>query len=285
MTSRPARIGLVQTAAAPLDTGGSRARTLAGAQTAFADGADLVVVPELSVPGYVGTRDALWALAEPVDGETVRGWTSLAREHGGLLCGGFCERDGDAMFNSAVLVDGDGVLLHYRKLHLFATEKHAFAPGDLGLPVADTRIGRIGACVCYDLRFLETARILALRGAEIICVPTAWTAGFDTAQWDADGMAPQAHGAVLQANLDQAYIACASQVGAAGGVRFLGSSVLADPYGARIAGPLSSSEAEVVVTHVDVADACRALERGPLISPRADRRTDVYGIAVGDGVL
>jgi N-carbamoylputrescine amidase len=279
--SGPLSIGLAQLAARGVDGALGRRRSLAAAREAFESGADVVVLPELVVPGYDLSRDALEAAAEPVDGPTVRAWTALADEYGGLVCGGFCERDGDAIHNSAVVVGGD-VLLHYRKLHLFAEEKLVFGPGDRGLPVADTPFGRIGVCVCYDLRFVETARILALQGADLICVPTAWTAGFDDRAWDADGMAPQAHGAILQANLNQVFIACASQAGRSGAVRFLGSSVLADPLGGRLAGPLSHDHDEVVVIDVDLAAAQRAQVRGPLITPRADRRTDVYGLLVGD---
>ena len=112
-----------------------------------------------------------------------------------------------------MVVGPDGVELHYRKLHLFDTEKQAFAPGDLGLPVVELGFGVVGLCVCYDLRFVETARALALQGAELILVPTAWLTGFDQVRWRDDGLAPQAQGAVLQANLNQSFIACASQAG------------------------------------------------------------------------
>ena len=119
----------------------------------------------------------------------MTGWTELARRHGGYLAGGFCERDGADLYNSAVLVDAGGIILHYRKLHLFSGEKQAFAPGDRGLPVVDTPMGRIGVCVCYDLRFVETVRILSLRGAQLILVPTAWVAGFDREPMDGNGVA------------------------------------------------------------------------------------------------
>ena len=112
-----------------------------------------------------------------------------------------------------------GWLLHYRKVHLFAEEKVAFRAGNLGFPVVPTRFGNIGVCVCSDLRFVEVVRLMALRGADLICVPTAWLPGFDNERWDEHGMCPQANGAVLQANLSQVYIACASQAGLHGELR------------------------------------------------------------------
>jgi predicted amidohydrolase len=177
------------------------------------------------------------------------------------------------------------VVLHYRKLHLFSEEKLAFAPGNLGLPVASLSFGTVGLCVCYDLRFVETARALALQGAELILVPTAWLTGFDQVKWRDDGLAPQAEGAVMQANLNQTFVACASQAGKRGELEFLGSSVLAGPSGELVSGPLSGTSDEVAVATIDLDDVTAAQRRSELITPREDRRTDVYGIAVGGRVL
>jgi predicted amidohydrolase len=126
---------------------------------------------------------------------------------------------------------------------------------------------------------------MALQGAELICVPTAWLPGFDEQRWDLEGMSPQGRSTEVQANLSQVFIAAASQVGHHGGYDFLGSSILVDPRGARTLGPLSGSEEEVVVGTVDLSQASRAQTRSDLIAPRADRRTDLYGIAIGDRVL
>ncbi|MEA2280014.1 MAG: hypothetical protein QOK21_621 [Solirubrobacteraceae bacterium] len=259
----------------------NRGRSVRMAADAFERGADLVVLPELIVPGYDLRADRVAAAAEPVDGDTVAAWTALAREAGGYVAGGFAERDGDAIYNTAVLVGPDGVIVHYRKLHLFSAERGVFTPGDLGLPVVATPVGRIGLCVCYDLRFVETLRILALEGAELVCVPTAWVSGFDTSRWDGDGYCSQARAALVQANLNQVYVACASQAGAQEDREFLGSSILADPFGACAAGPLPGDRDELVLVEVDLADATRAQDRGGGVRPRADRRTDVYGLDVG----
>lgn len=148
----------------------------------------------------------------------------------------------------------------------------------------DSPLGRIGVCVCYDLRFVETVRILALRGAQLVLVPTAWVGGFDTEPSDENGVARQAHAAAVQANLSQVFIACASQAGTFGETIFLGSSVVVDPTGSIVAGPLPGDRDETAIARIDLRDADRAQDRSDLIRPRADRRTDVYRVAV-DGEL
>lgn len=267
------------------DPDANRQLTLDAARALFDRGAQLVVLPELIVPGYRLDPVFQVAGAEPLDGPTVSAWHELASAGGGYMAGGFCECDGDRLFNSAVLVGGDGVLLHYRKLHRFSAEKDIFTPGDLGLPVVETAAGTIGLCICYDLRFVETARILALSGAELIAVPTAWLPGFDNVRWDSDGFCPQARGAQLQANLDQVFIACASQAGAAWDLSFLGSSVVCDPRGTALVGPMSGEHDKSALVRVDVDEVRRAHDRGQLINPKTDRRSDVYALSVNGNLL
>lgn len=260
----------------------NRERLTAAAKRAFENGANVVVLPEMAASGYATDPAALMQVAERLDGRTVEGWVDLASRYSGIICGGFCEKVEDRLFNSAVLVGASGILSHYRKLHPFREEKDCFSPGDKGLPVVETPFGKIGVCVCYDLRFVEVVRILALSGAELICVPTAWVPGFDQVKWEADGMCPQARAALLQANLNQVYIACASQVGHPGDLEFLGSSILADPYGRAVVGPLSGTEEGVDMGKIDVDRVVEAQERYPLISPRRERRSDVYGVCIDD---
>jgi N-carbamoylputrescine amidase len=276
---RPITVGLAQFGSPPGDAHANRAASVDVARRLFRDGANVVVLPELCVPWYASDRSAIESVAETLEGATVEAWTSIAAAHSGIVVGGLCERDGDDLFNTAVAVDETGVIAHYRKLHLFASEKNCFSPGDRGLPVVSTPFGRLGLCICYDLRFVEVVRVLALMDTDIICVPTAWLPGFDAAKWDSDGLCPQAHGALFQANLNQVFIACASQVGTFDGVEFLGSSLMADPFGKRVAGPLSGTEDSSELVHIDLDEIARAKDRGSLIQPREDRRTDVYGIA------
>lgn len=283
--TRPVAIGLAQMGSPPGDAGANRSATAEAAKLLFDQGAQLVVLPELAVPWYTVDPAEVARTAEPLWGPTVDAWTAVAADHSGLIVGGFCERDGEAFYNTAVIVDQSGVIGHYRKLHLFSEEKACFTPGGRGLPVVETPVGRLGLCICYDLRFVEVVRVLALSGAEAICVPSAWITGFDSDRWDADGFCPQAHGAVLQAKLSQVFIACSSQVGVFSDFEFLGSSLVIDSFGKVVAGPLPGTENAQQVITVDLDDVQRAEERGSLIRPRADRRTDVYGLSYDGSIL
>lgn len=278
-------VGIVQMTGVPYEAQTNRRRSLDAAGRAFAAGANVVVLPEMVASGYALDPVRLGRVAEDIEGATVQAWLAIADAAGGYVVGGLCERDGDRLYNSAVLVGEGRVLLHYRKLHLFASEKDTLAPGDRGLPIAQTRLGVLGVCVCYDLRFVETMRILALQGAALVCVPTAWVIGFDAVRHDGEGMVPQAHGAVLQANLNQVFVACASQVGHPDAFDLLGGSLIADPYGCRLCGPLSDTEEDLAVVQLDLAAAGAAQDRGGGVQPRSDRRTDVYGLAFEQRVL
>lgn len=260
----------------------NRATVLHRSRAAFDAGADVVVMPELAVSGYVVEHDAVAEVAEPLDGPSLAAVTAVARKGDGLIAYGFCERDGSEFFNTVVVVDGDGPVLHYRKLHLFDEEKHAYSPGDLGLPVADTRFGRLGVCICYDLRFVEVLRAMSLRGAELVLAPAAWVGGFDS-RVPTNGATRHVDGVIAQANLDQVAVVAVSQVAGAshGGPATLGGSIAVDGYGDILAGPLSRLEAASAQVKLDL-DAVRAARvRGNLIRPRDDRRTDVYGLEYG----
>jgi N-carbamoylputrescine amidase len=271
-------VGIGQVTAVAGDTEANRARCRETIRAVASDGADLVVLPELVTSGYTLDPDTLAAAAEALDGPTVAEWQELAADVDMVIVGGFCEQGPGRPYNAVVAVGPTGPVLHYRKLHLFGGEKEVFAPGDLGLPVADTIAGRLGVCVCYDLRFVEVVRSLALRGVEIVCVPTAWIAGFDAAADTRTHGCTQSDGALLQANLNQVFIVCASQADQDGPYTFLGSSVLADPTGNASIGPRSRTEQWAGTCPIDRRDVSRAHDRGDGITPRADRRTDVYGI-------
>lgn len=136
--------------------------------------ADLLVLPELANSGYMyATPEHLRPYAEPGDGSgpfltALRG---LAASIDGVIVTGFAERGPEGLYNSAAAVGADGVLQLYRKTHLFADEKLLFLPGDTGFHVFETRGARIGMMVCFDWFPPESARTLALRGAQIIAHP------------------------------------------------------------------------------------------------------------------
>lgn len=143
--------------------------------------ADLVVLPELALSGYlfVSAEEAV-GLSEPIPGGAgVTRLIGLARRENLSLAVGLAERvdttNGFRLFNSAVLLTPAGLALHYRKVHLFDRETLVFTRGDLGFPVA-TLPGpagiRVGLMVCFDWRFPEAARSLALAGADLIAHPS-----------------------------------------------------------------------------------------------------------------
>ena len=136
--------------------------------------ADIIVLPELAFTGYFfQNRSELAFLAEdPADSSTISSLVALCRDRGFFLVTGFAEKSRDKIFNSALLVGGDGLLHTYRKLHLFNTEKESFDPGDTPLETIELRDVKIGLMVCFDWIFPEVARILALKKADLLCHPS-----------------------------------------------------------------------------------------------------------------
>ena len=269
--------------AAPLDVEENVASSFRAIENAAAREASVIILPELFACGYVAERRSLETVAEDPrkPGQCLSAWQRAAREFRVTIIGGFAEMDGDRLFNSAVTINAAGdIVSNYRKLHLFGSERDCFEPGDRGLPIVRVDDVMIGVVVCYDLRFPEVLRILALRRAELVAVPTAWVAGFDKSS-PADGRIGQVDGAIVQANLNQLYVACADQVGSSGRNSFLGRSVAVSPFGEVLGGPASPSEEEIVLFAMDADEVERARHRGKGIDPLENRRTDVYGDQLG----
>jgi len=136
--------------------------------------ADLVVLPELAFTGYLfeDRREVMSLAEDPAGSMTVETLKRFCHEQDIFLVTGFAERHGNKVFNSALLI-GPGELVHtYRKLHLFSTEKEYFDPGNTPLEPVEVRGARIGMMICFDWAFPETARVLALKGADILCHPS-----------------------------------------------------------------------------------------------------------------
>lgn len=133
--------------------------------------AELIVLPELFNSGYLFTsREEALSLAEEIPGgKTVELLYRIARKKNIHIVAGLCEKEGDRLFNSAVLIAPGGWRGTYRKMHLFNEEKLWFQPGDEGFKVFDTGACRIGIMICFDWFFPEAARLLALQGAQVIC--------------------------------------------------------------------------------------------------------------------
>lgn len=140
--------------------------------------ADLVVLPELALTGYFfKTKDEIATLAETIDGPIANAISKLAKQEHKAIISGFLEIADGHFFNSALAFDANGSLCgHYRKVHLFYFETQIFERGNIGFPVfsLSTRSGmaKVGMAICYDWRFPEVFRKLALGGAELIAVPS-----------------------------------------------------------------------------------------------------------------
>jgi predicted amidohydrolase len=136
--------------------------------------ADLLVLPELCTTGYIfKDKEELENLAESIpDGPTVEFFKDIAKGKRINLVWGMAEKDRDRVFNSSVLLTPEGEAKVYRKIHLFDEEKFLFAPGDKELDVVKINGAVIGMMICFDWIFPEACRVLALKGAEIICHPS-----------------------------------------------------------------------------------------------------------------
>jgi predicted amidohydrolase len=135
--------------------------------------ADLIVLPELFVTGYLfESREELASVAEDAGGPTVTALKELSREFNTALIGTVAERSGDDIFNTCYAVSDGEVAGTYRKVHLFDREKELLTAGDMPFPVIEIKGARVGLMICFDWIFPEVARVLALKGAQILCHPS-----------------------------------------------------------------------------------------------------------------
>jgi N-carbamoylputrescine amidase len=247
-----------------------------------------IVFPELCNTGYVfNTREEARSLCEPVPGgKTIQLWEEAAKEYDMYIAAGFGEKEGIHLYNSAVLIGPEGYIGKYRKLHLWYEEKLFFEPGNLGIPVFETPIGRIGLQICYDQWFVEVTRILALQGADLIAGPTNWVPINENEHPDnleKTGQMPMAnHIAMVNAHVNTVWIAYCDRVGIERGQPFLGSSIICNPSGLPVAGPASVKKEELIVAkQCNLLDARKKKAWNNLnVMPR-DRRADVYDVMLG----
>jgi predicted amidohydrolase len=260
-----------------LNSTGEKARNLAAAErfvrAAAADGAELVALPEKW--NLLAAGEELAAGAEPLDGPSLAAARAWARELGvHLLAGSIAERagEGERVFNTSVLIGPDGEdLAVYRKIHMFDVEAGGVAyreseheqPGEeiVSAPVGGVELG---LSVCYDLRFPELYRILAVRGARLIAVPSAFTAATGRDHWEV----------LLRARAieDQVFVIAPNQVGEAPPhYSSWGHSAIVDPWGAVLA--VAPDEECFAAADLDLAVQERVREELPSL---ANRREHAY---------
>lgn len=268
------RIGLCQTNCGE-DVAANEEQVFGLLEEAAAAGVDLAALPE--VWPCQGSASQLRAAAEPLDGPRIERLAEVARRHGIWIHGGsVLELDGDRVFNTSVLVDRTGDLVAtYRKIHLFdadppgavpSRESFVFAAGEQ-VVTAETEFGRVGLTICYDVRFPELYRELAVRGAVVLFVPAAFRYETGRDHWDV----------LLRARAveDQAFVVAAAQWGTWGPPervrRNFGNSLVADPWGrvvARAPDGVGLTVAELELSEIDrvrtILPALRHRRLGPV---------------------
>jgi predicted amidohydrolase len=215
-------------------------------EEAASAGCSLLVLPECSSAGYVfeAAEEAL-VHAQEVPGPFTEALADACGRLGIVCVAGMLEREGDVLRNTAVVVGPEGLLGCYRKTHLpYLGVDRFVTPGD-ELEIVETSVGRIGMEICYDLRFPELTRALALAGAEILVLPTNWPV---EARGNADVLTR------ARAYENRVFLLVANRVGRERDAEFCGWSQICDVRGERLAeaGP---REETLLVADIDVAEA------------------------------
>jgi len=246
-------------------------------KTAVASGAKLVVLPECSTTGWVfESKEEVGSVAELVpSGPTCQKWLEICRENEIYVVAGIVELEGSAVYNASVLFGPSGLIGKFRKVHLWWIEKELYTPGNLGFPVFDTPLGRIGMHICYDGWFSEAYRLPALHQADLLCVPANWV----PVPEQKSALPVMANMLCMtNAHINLMYVAAASRVGVERGQVFIGNSVIADHSGWPLAGPASSTEEEMISAVIDPIGTRADRIGNTFNQPLADRRTDVYDV-------
>ncbi len=223
-------------------------------------GADLIVLPELANSGYnFISKEQAFALAEdPHSSPFLDFLLVMSRHFRAHIVTGFNEKAGDRIFNTALLLGPEGIAGKYRKIHLFLSEKDFFTRGDTGLPVFDIGEYKIGMLICFDWIFPEVWRILALKGADIICHPS------NLVMLYAQKVVP------AYAVVNRIFTVTANRTGTEGDVNFTGRSFIAGPTG-KVIKRATATEEEVIVARVDPM-----LARNKMVTSRNDVFADRF---------
>jgi N-carbamoylputrescine amidase len=276
-------VGAVQFAMGT-DAEGNVAKAIAMVRRAAAEGAQIVLLPELfETPYFCKDQDPAWlAAARPAAGNPVLGrFADLARELGVVLPISFFERANNAYYNSLMMIDADGRQLGiYRKSHIpdgpGYQEKFYFRPGDTGFKVWPTRYATIGIGICWDQWFPEAARAMALMGAELLFYPTAIGSEPQDPSLDSRDHWQRVMQGHAGANLVPLIAAnrIGHEVGAGSAATFYGSSFIAGPTGEKLAEAERDAEA-VLIARFDLDRIRRQRDAWGVFR---DRRPELYGV-------
>ncbi|GLW06732.1 apolipoprotein N-acyltransferase [Microtetraspora sp. NBRC 13810] len=253
-------------------------RLVAGARDA---GVRLLALPEACLGGYLLSMDGDPGDGGPPaldpDGPEIRRLAAIAGDM--VVCAGYCEAAGANRYNAVVCVHGDGVLGHHRKVHQPLSEDALFAPGE-AFEAFDTPVGRLGMMICYDKAFPESARSLALAGAEIVVCVSAWPASrTDPAPDLADDRWTRRFDLFDRARAleNQVVWLSANQSGTFGSLRFVGSAKIVDPGGEVVAA--TGVTGGTAVAEIDIRRALGTARRS--MGHLRDRRPAAYNRDAG----
>lgn len=235
-------------------------------------GAQLAVFPECVLSGYCfSSKDEASPFALDTSSPEMRSIADACRTLGLTVVIGFLERDGAKLYNSAALIFSGEIRAVYRKAHLPCLGVDRFVSPGNALDVFETPVGRIGMIICYDLRFPEAARTLALKGADIICLPTNWPIGAESSA---------EHIAATRAWENRVFLVAVNRVGAERGFRFIGRSRIVGPDG-ELASAEHDQRAVLYAEFNPTAARDKQVVRIPgeyEMNPVAHRRPDLYGV-------
>ncbi len=272
-------VGLIQMAVSE-DTTLNMKKTSGKIKEAAEKGAQIICLPELYRTRYFPQEEKQDAakLAETIPGESTKTFSDLAKKLRVVIMVPLFEKaEGGKLFNSAVVINADGKTLGtYRKTHIpqdpYFYEKNYFEPGDAGYKVFNTTYGRVGVLICYDQWFPEPARILTLKGADVIFYPTAigWILGETSADGDwSDAWKTVQRGHAIANGV---HVAAVNRVGEEGQLKFWGGSFICDAFG-KILKEADDQKEETLIVKIDFGMNQRIREGWRFLR---NRRPDTY---------
>lgn len=258
-----------------LDKEGNLARILERLNTAARAGARIIVFPECALTGYGYTSvEEAQPLAERVPGPSTEKIAAAASQLGCTVIVGMLENAEGGVYNAAAIVTPEGVAGTYRKIHLpYIGVDRFLVPGNRPFEVFRSPQGKIGVNICYDCSFPESGRVVKLKGAQLLAIPTNWPAGSDSCQ----------HTPFVRATENHIFVVAADRVGEERGFRFAGRSHIVDFMG-KIHAQAGETEETILYAEVNLPEADESrVARVPgawEFDRIADRRPEMYSALV-----
>jgi predicted amidohydrolase len=240
------RVAAVQMDVTILEKERNLEKVLRNLGEAAAAGAKLIVFPECALCGYCFTSaEEAAPVAETVPGPSTERIAAAAKRLGVTAVVGLLEREGEDIYNAAAVITPERILGTYRKVHLLCLGIDRFdAPGDKPFPVFETPQGRVSINICFDCSFPESGRVVKLKGAQILAIPTNWPLESDIWQ----------HTPQVRATENHMIVIAADRVGEERGFRFAGHSQIVDCDG-RVLAEAGETEETILYADVDPAAA------------------------------